>query len=213
MNASVTTLLFIPYGKTERRTYALALGDMHRSWQPRRQTPSKYTRRNIITQRNNMSRNIITWPAGRAHGATQQCFKLGVFGDRRVEKGFLCLVPPSLQKIQKPPLLILRASLRSSLESSFHCAARTMRVMSCGVRILLDPEGKPEANGTRPRRRNPRKYGRGRAERRSQISACKIPKTVPLNTSSTPYPGKPSAFGRGRSLSDPGLCGECSPQN
>jgi hypothetical protein len=49
---------------------------------------------------------------------------------------------------------------------SFHSAAR-MRVLSCGVLILLDPEGKPEAIGKRPRRGNPRKFGRDRAERRS----------------------------------------------
>jgi hypothetical protein len=58
----------------------------------------------------------------------------------------------------------LPAAVAATISTSLHCAAQ-MRVLSCGVRIPLDPEGKPEAIGTRPRRRNPRKYGRDSRER------------------------------------------------
>lgn len=70
-----------------------------------------------------------------------------------------------------------------------------MRLMSCGVRIPLDPEGKPAANGIRPRRRNPRKYGRDSSERRqggvrrgllvlSLAARCDFPRwTMPIQLS------------------------------
>lgn len=59
----------------------------------------------------------------------------------------------------------------TALNSSFDCAA-PMRVMFCGVRIPLDPEGKPEANGTRPRRRNPSKYGRDSRRDGTELCQC-----------------------------------------
>jgi len=79
---------------------------------------------------------------------------------------------PALGRTSNVSELGVTSRERPAPNSSFDCAA-PMRVMSCGVRIPLDPEGKPEANGKRPRRRNPRKFGRDRAERRSTNLNCK----------------------------------------
>lgn len=58
----------------------------------------------------------------------------------------------------------------TALNSSLFSAAQ-MRELTCRLRMPLVPEGKPEAIGTRPRRRNPRKFGRDSRRDGNQFSS------------------------------------------